>query len=279
MAEQLVMICQSKPSPLKASQVGGQSGTKYGEGCILSLAHPKSGNSTSFLLKDGVLQEFHWYKQSYGSWFLGDCVREDSSLYMTTPVDPIFIFLPIFSNARMKGNEPGVFRQLDEILYNTNYPSYQYLMSIAEESMQIVCEVKEIGSSKFFRLEDSKVLSWLCCKVQHLKAALIKLDTNYSAQEEKETLKEAVSILSEYLKDEPWLKLLCIRLKLDMNEAPKQTPGLEDDLLLSQRSPEQGKGSSGKAKTGIVKPAKKTKVETDSRNIKDMFYKASRRVI
>ncbi|RWW85452.1 hypothetical protein BHE74_00005863 [Ensete ventricosum] len=48
----------------------------------------------------------------------------------------------------------------------------------------------EIGSSKFIRLDNSRVLTWLCCKVQHLKATLLELDKNYTAQEERKTCME-----------------------------------------------------------------------------------------
>lgn len=34
------------------------------------------GDAISYLHRDGVLQELHWFKQSYGSWFLGDYVCE-----------------------------------------------------------------------------------------------------------------------------------------------------------------------------------------------------------
>lgn len=41
-----------------------------------------------------------------------------------------------------KGDDPGKFRQLDEIIFIDGYPGYQHLLSIAEKSMQVVCEVK-----------------------------------------------------------------------------------------------------------------------------------------
>nr|XP_048331705.1 ribonuclease H2 subunit B isoform X2 [Ziziphus jujuba var. spinosa] len=139
--------------------------TENGVGRYLSLRHPKSGNKTCYLLVNEGLQELHWFKQSYSSWFLGDYVAEDGRLYIATPVDPVFVLLPIFEEARMKKrDDPGKFRQIDEIIFIDGYPGYQHLLSIAEKSMQVVCEVKEVGSLKFFRLDDSKVLSWLCCK-------------------------------------------------------------------------------------------------------------------
>ncbi|ONK74205.1 uncharacterized protein A4U43_C03F3880 [Asparagus officinalis] len=250
---------------------------------IISLRHPKSDASASYAFKNGLLQELHWFKQSYGSWFLGDYVCEDGSLYISTPVDPIFILLPIFADARMKrGTDLGVFRQLDEILYIEGYPGYRRLMSMAEDSMHLVCEVKEVGSSKFFRLDDSKVLSWLCCKVVHLKASLAKLDKNYAIQDERETLKEIVSILGEYLKDEPWLTLLCSHLKLNWQEALQNTPrnekepGFLEDTPMPSR-PLSGKVDTAKKKSSNAKQTKKLKAETDSQNIKNMFQRVTRR--
>lgn len=53
----------------------------------------------------------------------------------------IFYFLILIFHMQ-KGNDQGMFRQLDEILYVDGYPGYQYLMSVAENSMRLVCEVK-----------------------------------------------------------------------------------------------------------------------------------------
>ncbi|KAG2699828.1 hypothetical protein I3843_07G206100 [Carya illinoinensis] len=256
--------------------------TGNGVGRFLSLRHPKSGKTACYLFINGLLQELHWFKQSYGSWFVGDYVCEDGRLYTATPVDPVFIMLPIFEEARMKKeDDPGKFRQLDEIIFIHDYPGYQHLLSIAENSMQVVCEIKEIGSSKFFRLDDSKVLAWLYHKVCELKETLSVLDKNYAAQQEKDTLADAVSILGEYVKDEPWLNLLCNHLKLNLVEATREALEVENlspasGSHLDFQSKSQGKGSDQKStKTG--KPAKKAKVETESRNIKEMFSRASRR--
>lgn len=43
-----------------------------------------------------------------------------------------------------KGNDPGKFRQLDEIIYGPGYPGYQSLSSMADNTMQVVCDVKGI---------------------------------------------------------------------------------------------------------------------------------------
>ncbi|KAJ8763727.1 hypothetical protein K2173_003509 [Erythroxylum novogranatense] len=251
------------------------------EGCFLSLKHPKSGNAACYFLINSVLQELHWFKQSYTSWFLGDYICQDGCLYTATPVDPVFILLPIFEEARMKkGDDPGKFRQLDEIVFVNGYPDYQHLISIAENCMQVVCEIKEIGSSKFFRLDDSKVLVWLYCKVSNLKQTLPMIDKNYAALDEKNTLAEAVAILGEYLKDEPWIKLLCNHLKLSLPEASSKVSDTDLTAVESKQVPsdiaQEKSGSDSKTKRK-GKQAKKAKVETESRNIKEMFFRASRR--
>ncbi|KAG8064774.1 hypothetical protein GUJ93_ZPchr0004g38742 [Zizania palustris] len=119
------------------------------QGNVLSLRHPKSDEETGYLFVDGKLHEFNWFKEHFGSWFLGDYVCEDGSLYYCTLVDPIFILLPILK-------------------------------------LHICCFPAEVADVKFFRLDNSKVLSWLCCKVHNLKEVFPKLGKNYAAQGEKE---------------------------------------------------------------------------------------------
>jgi ribonuclease H2 subunit B len=62
-----------------------------------------SGTATCYLVApDGRLQELHWFKQSYAAWFIGDFVCSDGSLYIASPVDPIYMILPILEQVRMK---------------------------------------------------------------------------------------------------------------------------------------------------------------------------------
>ncbi|KAK3144480.1 hypothetical protein QOZ80_4AG0313610 [Eleusine coracana subsp. coracana] len=253
-----------------------------GRGNVLSLRHPRSGDEAGYLFIDGQLHEINWFKDCYGSWFLGNYVCEDGGLYYCTLVDPIFIFLPTFEAARMSnGKDPGKFRQLDEILYVEGYPAYQQLLRVAEQHMELVCEVKEVANMKFFRLDDSKVLCWLCCKVQNLKEVFPKLGKNYAAQGEKELLKEAVQMIREYLKDEPWLTLLCKKLLLDVNEIINATTKASEASFSAENSPAparpfEGQVANGSAKSSKGRPGKKLKTEVGSKNIKDMFRRVTR---
>ncbi|GJX93557.1 ribonuclease H2 subunit B [Tanacetum coccineum] len=297
------------PSSSSASDPAG--------GRFLQLRHPKTGDATCYLLINDGLQEVNWFKQSYSSWFIGDYISQDGSLYAATQVDPVFILLPIFDkHARsfilfctikyyyvncscqraylstiyglisgivwliQNGDDQGMFRQLDDIIYLHDYPGYHHLAKIAENSMEVVCDCKEIGSTKFYRLNDSKVLAWMYCKVQQLKQNLLNLDKNYAAQNQKDTLADAVMILGEYLADEPWLKLLCNNLRLSMDEAV-QAPDTDIQAsaapsIHSSFNPVQEQTTGDKRVTRNGKQNKKAKV-TNSHSIKDMFNKASRR--
>ncbi|XP_057820616.2 uncharacterized protein LOC131033399 [Cryptomeria japonica] len=174
------------------------------EGQILHLRHPKSGNPTCYILMDGCIQELHWFKQRYGSWFLGEYVCEDGSLYVATPIDPIFIVLPLLDQARMKkDNEPGKFRSLDEIMFVDGYPGYHHLLPLMHNSIAVICEVKEVGSLKFYRLDDQKLMAWLCCKVKNTTNALPMLNKHYNGCTEGETSNNSIingfcSILETY---------------------------------------------------------------------------------
>lgn len=248
----------------------------------MSLRHPRSDEETGYLFIDGQLHEFNWFKERFGSWFLGDYVCEDGSLYYCTVVDPIFILLPILKAARMSnGKDPGKFRQLDEILYVEGYPGYQHLMGIAGNHIDLVCEVKEVANVKFFRLDDSKVLSWLCCKVHNLKEVFPKLGKNYAAQGEKELLKDAVQIIREYLNDEPWLTLLCKKLQLDIKEIIEANKTSEASFCAENSPvpfhPAEEKLGSSSTRSSKGRPAKKQKAEVESKNIKDMFRRVTRK--
>uniref|UniRef100_A0A7N0R897 Ribonuclease H2 subunit B n=1 Tax=Kalanchoe fedtschenkoi TaxID=63787 RepID=A0A7N0R897_KALFE len=257
--------------------------TGNGSGRLITLSHPKSGNKVCYLLSDEALHELHWFKQPYGSWFLGNYVSENDGMYFITPVDLVFVLLPLLDKARMrKGNDadshPGNFRQLEEVLFLDGYPDYHSLLPLAEAAIAVVCQVKEVGDFKFFRLDDAKVLAWLACKANQLKAALPKLDEHYAGRYERDTLMDSVLIMGEYL-SESWLKLLCDHLKLGFEQVtaatqPASVAAVSAGNGEAQSNLFQPKSASEKKNS---KPAKKPKVETKSQNIGDMFRRVTRR--
>ncbi|KAH9290712.1 hypothetical protein KI387_034829, partial [Taxus chinensis] len=80
---------------------------------------------------------------------------------------------------------------------------------------------EEVGSLKFYRLDDQKLLAWLCCKVKNMSKVLPTLNKLYSGRTEEQTMLDAVGLLAEYLKEDPWLCFLCNRLGLDVEATKK----------------------------------------------------------
>ena len=64
------------------------------------MTKQSTGQQTAYHLINGVLHEFHWYKEQYSSWFVGESVIQDGGIYLGTPVDPLFAALPIIERNR-----------------------------------------------------------------------------------------------------------------------------------------------------------------------------------
>jgi len=63
---------------------------------IVKLRHPGSNKPAMFVLGSGncTIQEVLIFEEKKRSWFIDDSVKSDGKLYMSTPIDPIFLILP-----------------------------------------------------------------------------------------------------------------------------------------------------------------------------------------
>lgn len=61
-----------------------------------------AGERAEYLLLNGHLQEANWFKERYRAWFLGDYVLGDGGMYLCTPIDPLFLALPLLESSRNK---------------------------------------------------------------------------------------------------------------------------------------------------------------------------------
>lgn len=62
----------------------------------------RAGLPTEYVYLHGQLQEVNWFKEQYRSWFIGDRVLGDGSLYFCTPVDPLLLALPLLEASRQQ---------------------------------------------------------------------------------------------------------------------------------------------------------------------------------
>ncbi|GFR80489.1 ribonuclease H2, subunit B, partial [Elysia marginata] len=76
--------------------INGQDSEDGQQPSILKLKHPRTSLGTLYVMSadESALYQLHNFKEKYRSWFIGNKVCSDGSLYLTSPMDPLFLLLP-----------------------------------------------------------------------------------------------------------------------------------------------------------------------------------------
>jgi len=142
---------------------------------IITLQHPVSGKPARYMMSESEpiqLMEISKFEDKVSrSWFIGDQVQQDGSLHLATPVDPLFIALPLLTKSSTQSFQP-----LDQILADGALADYAELERVAGlgEAMKSVCDVREAGDDFFYRYSPTKLTAYLRSKVEHIAAVLEK---------------------------------------------------------------------------------------------------------
>ncbi|KAK3808466.1 MAG: ribonuclease H2, subunit B [Benniella sp.] len=140
------------------------------------LPNPSSGFPSRYVIQEGQLYEMQMIDpEGLRSWFVRDTIHSDGSLYIITPIDPIFMCIPILDIMRQRTSESeGRFLGLQDIFESDQYTSLRHLAQLnkIDQILAVVCDVREStitgDKRKTFRLDDDRVLAWLKRKVQAL---------------------------------------------------------------------------------------------------------------
>jgi len=171
-----------------------------------------------------VVKEIQKAKRNPSSYFIDESVLQDGSLYITTPIDPLFLFLNRLDKARKKqgDNDDGMFVDIPEILNDPDCPNFQKYFSnkLSIYPLHLICDVKEMDESRFYRLNDNKVIQWLKRKVDntidfilsmknpsYLVISSLKIIKDEQKLTNKQLITVSINIVAEYLSNK-WLKLL-----------------------------------------------------------------------
>ncbi|KYR01642.1 hypothetical protein DLAC_01645 [Tieghemostelium lacteum] len=181
---------------------------------IISLPHPKTLELTRFIHhpSTNTLLEINKFLSKPSSWFINNSVRHDGSLYLASPIDPLFLILPFLE--KLRGNvekDGGMFGELSSAKNDESFSQLTRL-SFNNDQLSLICQVKDICGHPMYRLDDTKLMLWLRCKVSKLSLHLKETNTNIytsssnqvSANVPKEVSKEAlmtmsIGFLGEYL--------------------------------------------------------------------------------
>ncbi|KAL4447480.1 hypothetical protein ABPG75_004699 [Micractinium tetrahymenae] len=243
---------------------------------FITLPDPRTGQPASYLLAGGCLQEINWYKQQYSSWFVGDQVLSDGGLYLCSPVDPLLLLLPLLERAREQQN---VFQDLEQILSMAASPSAHLLASVlgGGEQLGCLCDVKEAGGQRYYRLNDELVVAWLTLKAQQAKAALqASPSAAFSGMDELAVTAYAAGLLGEYLAQH-WQDRLASALQLpeELPQPAHPPPAADHGSQPSEKKPRLDPKEAAKHKAAearqAAKAAKLAKEASGMRKLSSFF--------
>eukprot|EP00962_Isochrysis_galbana_P057076 scaffold29290_cov153-Isochrysis_galbana.AAC.3 len=96
---------------------GGKAGAAL---CFFPAQHPRtSGRIMLGLRGEELLEVHHAGSNAQASWLLGglECAIQDGAIFFATPIDPLFLLLPLLEKARGAaiGERRGLFKPLSDI--------------------------------------------------------------------------------------------------------------------------------------------------------------------
>jgi len=203
---------------------------------IVNLPHPsRSEEHIQYLISMNNIFELQVLNGNLNaSWFIDDRIQKDGSLYMASPIDPLFLLLPLLEKHRKKSNDhAGYFCTIDQILTQTDgdINEIALLLYFKHLNLSLICDKKDIGDQELFRLDDTKVLKWLRCKVENTRTKLSSMAIVSRAQasnfvrpdrqmivdnETDEILNGALAFISEYI-TKTWKDILYASYGLLLN--------------------------------------------------------------
>lgn len=97
-------------------------------------------------------------------------------MHIVTPFNVLYILLPLLETCKNNG-----YCTIHDILYNhsDNVPDIMDLtkMDEIEVLLEKICDHKEAGDSRFFKLNDEKAMLWIKGKVETILARMDNLES------------------------------------------------------------------------------------------------------
>ncbi|KAH9931096.1 ribonuclease H2, subunit B [Epithele typhae] len=218
---------------------------------LLKLLHPRTGTLSLFLpytspnnAKSTILEVQSVSPPNRRSWFMQNEVQEDGKLLIMTPIDPIFLLIPLI-HATQSVDGPGLFRPFDEVFEDalskmkssakgdeeegrritlTDDMSILASLSCVHAAMGRICDHKDIGHDILvYRYSAERTLEYLRSKVSRLsQQSVSELSSTLTRQFARDGLledgkdelleaarkKAACELLSHYLPREVYDQLV-----------------------------------------------------------------------
>lgn len=117
-----------------------------------------------FITSDCSIYELLQFNEKCRSWFINDTVSSNGKIYLTSRIDPLFIFIQYLEKHCKSKAQP-----LDQILEDSAIVFSKFLKS---EQMRLVADQKGPDDLKAFIYNEEKTIKWLKKKFTLMKDSL-----------------------------------------------------------------------------------------------------------
>ncbi|XP_049887154.1 ribonuclease H2 subunit B isoform X2 [Pectinophora gossypiella] len=178
---------------------------------IITIPHPADGRPAKYCL-DNInkkIYEIVTFSEPHRSWFIGETVKSDGGLQMVTPVNPLFIVLPLLKAQCTNRAIP-----LEGLLSEKGYDKIVDFVS----NMEQVADLKGPADLQAYKYNEEKTLKWLeerVCRLAKVlreknihvtsgavSATFVASNLNNDNVDDEFYLKYAHGLVSEYLQED-----------------------------------------------------------------------------
>jgi len=131
---------------------------------IVALRHPKTGKAANYLINphNNKIFEILSFEEEHRSWFIGSKVVSDGRIFLSTPINPVFLALPYISRSQK-------LVPLDQMLEDSEFPlSEEVLLAALGDKLEVVADRKGDKDLNVWKYNEEKVLEWLVGKVKNI---------------------------------------------------------------------------------------------------------------
>eukprot|EP00795_Rhopilema_esculentum_P016313 gene16313-7701_t len=145
----------------KRSETNGTAKSEVDEWVMLAPSLP-----ALFAFKEEKVFEILKFTEKYRSWFYDDSVIEGGSVYLLTPIDPIFLAIPFLGTMA----KTGKFMPMEQIFVAKDFQAGLQLLEncITKSELETICEIKGSLDLSAYKLDTDKLVTWLKTKVEKL---------------------------------------------------------------------------------------------------------------
>lgn len=197
-----------------------------------------------FVKTDEAVYELVQFNEKHRSWFLDETVTSNGKIYLTSKIDPLFVFLQYLERDCKTRAQP-----LDQIMQDT---AQIFIKMLKLEQMKLVADKKGPDDLKAFMFNEEKTLKWLKKKFSIIKETLKEqniISSGYSSMNFVKSSLESSNVDDDSL-EEAALGIIAEYISLDLVEKLDQFYGISEKSKepLNQKRKSEVNGTEGDRK-------------------------------